>query len=52
MEDVIELVNQSKPGDSVEVTVFRDGKTKHATVTLGKRPASVEEGSSITPPGE
>ena len=52
MEDVIELVNQSKPGESVEVTVLRDGKTKHATITLGKRPASVEEGSSITPPGE
>ncbi len=52
MEDVIELVNRSKPGESVEVTVLRDGKTKHATITLGKRPASVEEGSSITPPGE
>jgi putative serine protease PepD len=52
MEQVIEIVNQAKPGESVEVKVLRDGKDKQATITLGKRPASVEEGSSITPSGE
>ncbi len=52
MEQVIEFVNQAKPGESVEVKVLRDGKEKQATITLGKRPASVEEGSSITPSGE
>ncbi len=52
MEQVIEVVNQAEPGDSIEATVLRDGKTKQVTITFGKRPASVEEGSSITPPGE
>jgi S1-C subfamily serine protease len=44
MEELIEVVNQSQPGDSLELTVLRDGQTKTATVTLGVRPASVEEG--------
>jgi S1-C subfamily serine protease len=45
MEEIIEAINADKPGDEVELTILRDGKTKTATVTLGKRPASVEEGS-------
>jgi S1-C subfamily serine protease len=45
MEEVIEAINADQPGDEVELTILRDGKTKTATVTLGKRPASVEEGS-------
>jgi S1-C subfamily serine protease len=45
MEDVIEFVNQAKPGETAELTILRDGQTKHANVTLGKRPASVEEAS-------
>jgi S1-C subfamily serine protease len=44
MEELIEIVNQAKPGDSLELKVLRDGQTKTATVTLGVRPASVEEG--------
>ncbi len=52
MEDVIEIVNQAQPGESLELTVLRDGKTKKATITLGKRPASVEQGSSINPSTE
>ena len=52
MEDVIELVNQAKPGESVEVTVLRDGKTSRRRSRSASGPASVEEGSSITPPGE
>jgi S1-C subfamily serine protease len=43
MEEIIELVNESKPGEEVELTILRDGKTKHATVTLGKAPASVKK---------
>jgi S1-C subfamily serine protease len=43
MEQIIELINEDKPGDEVELTILREGKTKHATVTLGKAPASVEE---------
>jgi len=46
MEEVIEFVNKAKPGDSAELTILRDGQSKQATVTLGKRPASVEEASS------
>jgi S1-C subfamily serine protease len=42
MEEVVEIVNQAKPGDSLELTVLRDGSTKTATVTLGDRPDSTE----------
>jgi S1-C subfamily serine protease len=45
MEDLIQIVNAAKPGDSLELTILRDGQTKKANVTLGKRPASVEETS-------
>jgi S1-C subfamily serine protease len=44
MEELIEIVNHAKPGDSLELKVLRGGQTKTATVTLGVRPASVEEG--------
>ncbi len=43
MEELIEVVNRAKPGESLELKVLRDGQTKTATVTLGVRPASVEE---------
>jgi S1-C subfamily serine protease len=45
MEQIIELVNQHKPGDEVTLKYLRDGKEKTATVTLGIRPAKVEEAS-------
>jgi S1-C subfamily serine protease len=51
MDEVIEFVNGAKPGETVELTIIRDGQHKTAEVTLGKRPASVE-GSSSTPPTE
>jgi S1-C subfamily serine protease len=51
MDELIEMVNDAKPGESIELTILRNGQDKTATVTLGKRPASVE-GSSSTPPGE
>ncbi len=45
MEEIVALVNEAEPGDSVELTLLRDGREKTATVTLGDRPDSVEEGS-------
>ncbi|HVT00327.1 MAG TPA: trypsin-like peptidase domain-containing protein [Solirubrobacterales bacterium] len=45
MEQIIELVNGKKPGDEVTLKLLRDGHEKSATVTLGKRPAKVEEAS-------
>ncbi|HVX32434.1 MAG TPA: trypsin-like peptidase domain-containing protein [Solirubrobacterales bacterium] len=45
MEQIIELVNQKKPGDEVTLKYLREGKEKTATVTLGTRPAKVEEAS-------
>ena len=51
MDEVIEFVNKAKPGESVKLTLLRNGQEKTAEVTLGKRPASVEE-ASATPPTE
>ena len=45
MDEVVEIINGAKPGETVELTILRGGQTKKATVTLGKRPASVEESS-------
>jgi len=45
MEQIVELVNSKKPGDEVTLKYLRDGKEKTATVTLGTRPAKVEEAS-------
>jgi S1-C subfamily serine protease len=45
MEQIIELVNRHKPGDEVTLKYLREGKEKTATVTLGTRPAKVEEAS-------
>ena len=33
-------VDAHKPGDKVQVTITRDGKSRTVTVTLGTRPAS------------
>jgi S1-C subfamily serine protease len=43
MEEVINAVNAASPGDKMELTVDRDGKSQTITVTLGVRPASAEE---------
>jgi S1-C subfamily serine protease len=42
MDEVAEIVNEDKPGESLELTILHDGATKTATVTLGDRPDSVE----------
>jgi S1-C subfamily serine protease len=46
MEQIIEIVNGKKPGDKVTLKYLRDGKEKTATVTLGIRPAKVENQAS------
>ncbi len=45
MEEIVAIVNESEPGDSLELTLLRGGDEKTATVTLADRPDSVEEGS-------
>jgi S1-C subfamily serine protease len=42
MDEVVEIVNEAEPGEEIELTILRDGKTKTATVTLGERPDSAE----------
>lgn len=52
MDEVVNLVNSAKPGDTLEVTVLRDGSTETVTVTLGDRPASARDSQSgpVGPP--
>jgi S1-C subfamily serine protease len=45
MDEIVNLVNAAEPGDTLELTILRGDTTKTATVTLGDRPNSVEEGS-------
>ncbi len=42
MDEIVEIVNEAKPGDELELTIDRDGETKTVTVTLETRPDSVE----------
>jgi S1-C subfamily serine protease len=42
MDDIVEIVNAAEPGDSLELTILRDGDEKTVTVKLGDRPDSVE----------
>jgi S1-C subfamily serine protease len=44
IEELVEEINEDKVGDEIELTIVSEGKTKQVNVTLGKRPASVEEG--------
>ena len=44
MDEIIEIVNDSEPGDELELTIRRGDDTKDVTVTLGDRPNSIEEG--------
>ena len=46
MDEVVNIVNAAKPGESVEVTVLRGGSTKTVSVTLGERPASIRDAQS------
>jgi putative serine protease PepD len=38
-DDLSNVIDAKKPGDKLAVTYERDGKTRHATVTLGTRPS-------------
>jgi S1-C subfamily serine protease len=46
MDDLVNLVNSSKPGETVELTLLRGSQTKKVTVTLGVRPSTVEAGQA------
>jgi S1-C subfamily serine protease len=38
MEELIEKIGESKPGDELELSILRDGQEKTATVTVGTQP--------------
>ena len=40
-DDLIAYLGTKKPGDTVTVTVERDGKTEELTVTLAERPSNL-----------
>ena len=46
MDQVINVVNRAKPGDTLDITVRRAGGTRTITVTLADRPSSAG-GSSL-----
>ena len=50
MEDVISMVNAAKPGDEVTLTVIRDGEQQDLKLTLGERPAQIEDASAPSIP--
>ncbi len=50
MEDVISMVNAAKPGDEVTLTVIRDGEQQDLKLTLGERPAQIEDASAPSLP--
>ncbi|HEX2360036.1 MAG TPA: trypsin-like peptidase domain-containing protein [Solirubrobacterales bacterium] len=50
MEDVISTVNAAQPGDELTLTVIRDGNERDMTVTLGERPAQIEDAAAPTLP--
>ena len=42
MEELVEIIQGSKPGDELELTILRDGHEKTADVTLGTQPKNNE----------
>jgi S1-C subfamily serine protease len=42
MEELIEQIQESEPGDELELKILRDGDEKTATVTLGTQPKNNE----------
>jgi S1-C subfamily serine protease len=42
MEELIEIISESKPGDELELKILRGGSEKSANVTLGHQPAKTE----------
>jgi S1-C subfamily serine protease len=45
MDQVVNVVNSAKPGDTLDVTVRRGGDTSTVTVTLSERPSSASSPS-------
>jgi S1-C subfamily serine protease len=43
MDEIVEAINESRPGDELELTLRRGDETKTVTVTLGDRPDSSGE---------
>jgi S1-C subfamily serine protease len=54
MEAVIDAVDAAEPGEAMKLTVRRGDETETVTVTLGVRPASVEDSQSgpVGPPAK
>jgi S1-C subfamily serine protease len=42
MDEMIEIIQESEPGDELTLTIFRDDQEKTAKVTLGTQPESSE----------
>jgi S1-C subfamily serine protease len=42
MDELIEIIQESQPGDELQLTIVRDGDEKSADVTLGTQPKSSE----------
>ncbi|HKO37624.1 MAG TPA: trypsin-like peptidase domain-containing protein [Solirubrobacterales bacterium] len=42
MDEMIEIIQESEPGDELELTIMRDDQEKTAKVTLGTQPESTE----------
>ncbi|HVE67899.1 MAG TPA: trypsin-like peptidase domain-containing protein [Solirubrobacteraceae bacterium] len=40
MDEIVEVINESEPGDELELTILRGEETKTVTATLGDRPDS------------
>ncbi len=40
MEEIVEAINESEPGDELELTILRGEETKTVTATLADRPSS------------
>jgi putative serine protease PepD len=48
--DLVAAVSQHKPGEKVDITVRRSGKTQKVTVTLGTQPSSAPQQTQSTTP--
>jgi len=40
VEELVEAIASHKPGDTIRLQIYRDGKKTNVTATLGRRPAS------------
>jgi S1-C subfamily serine protease len=50
MDELISVVNDHQPGDEITLTVWSGDRQKDITVTLGDRPANVQDSSSNSLP--